>query len=86
MHVHVHVCVCVCVCLGVARGTHSSSDGFCRRDRLPACHFGLHWWLVSRWFLVAWWLHLCVFCDILSPKALYGCVVLLLQTHDVFSW
>ena len=25
--------------------------------------------------------HLCVFCDILSPKALYGCVVLLLQTH-----
>ena len=29
--------------------------------------------------------HLCVFCDILSPKALYGCVVLLLQTQDVFS-
>ena len=29
--------------------------------------------------------HLCVFCDILSPKALHGCVVLLLQTQDVFS-
>ena len=29
--------------------------------------------------------HLCVFCDILSPKALYGCVVLLFQTQDVFS-
>ena len=29
--------------------------------------------------------HLCVFCDILSPKALYGCAVLLLQTQDVFS-
>ena len=29
--------------------------------------------------------HLCVFHDILSPKALYGCVVLLLQTQDVFS-
>ena len=29
--------------------------------------------------------HLCVFCDILSPKALYGSVVLLLQTQDVFS-
>ena len=28
----------------------------------------------------------CVFCDILSPEALYGCVVLLLQTQDVFSW
>ena len=30
--------------------------------------------------------HLCVFCDILSPKALHGCVVLPLQTQDVFSW
>ena len=29
--------------------------------------------------------HLCVFCDGLSPKALYGCVVLLFQTQDVFS-
>ena len=28
--------------------------------------------------------HLCVFCDVLSPKALYGCVVLLYQTQDVF--
>ena len=27
----------------------------------------------------------CVFCDIVSPKALYGCVVLLFQTQDVFS-
>ena len=27
--------------------------------------------------------HLCMFCDILSPKALYGCVVLLLQTRDI---
>ena len=27
--------------------------------------------------------HLCVFCDILSPKALYGCLVLLCQTQDV---
>ena len=29
--------------------------------------------------------HLCVFCDVLSPKALYGCVVLLFQTQDGFS-
>ena len=27
--------------------------------------------------------HLCVFCDILSPRALYGFVVLLFQTQDV---
>ena len=29
--------------------------------------------------------HLCMFCDIISPKALYGSVVLPLQTQDVFS-
>ena len=29
--------------------------------------------------------HLCVFCDVLSPKVLYGCVLLLFQTQDVFT-
>ena len=29
--------------------------------------------------------HLCVFCDVISPKALYVCVVLLFHTQDVFS-
>ena len=28
--------------------------------------------------------HLCVFCDVLSPKALYGCVVLLSQTQVLY--
>ena len=28
--------------------------------------------------------HLHVFCDILSPKVPYGCVMLLFQTQDVF--
>ena len=45
--------------------------------------------LVYTWPCIAFPLlrikHLCVLCDILSPKALYGCVVLLLQTQDVFS-